>query len=85
MGLQYKIKIVEYPNFKFVLDCDTLLFNTSLESIVLKVILCHIFTNNIDKLINKGDNYPLTYTILKSIPLFQPFLKIMRCKIIAEL
>lgn len=44
---------------------------------MVKVIIGYIYTSGIGELIDESDSCPITYDVLKSIPLFQPFLKIV--------
>lgn len=76
INLKYRTKIIAHLNFECIFDCDILLFNTSLESIVFGAILSHIFVCGIDELIDKSDSRLLTRNILKNISLLQLFPKI---------
>lgn len=65
-----------YLDFQFIFSTNILLFNTSFESIVFKIIFCHIFIYSVDKFVNKKNCCLFTYSILKNILFFQLFLKI---------
>ena len=71
MGLECRLKVVQHSNFQRVLDGNTRFFYTSLESIVFRVVLCHVFTCGIGKFINRGDGCPLTDGVLCFVCLFQ--------------
>lgn len=77
ISLKGKTKFVEHTNFEAISNCDILLFNISFKSIVVRAILCYIFTGGIGAFVNEGDIYPLPYSILKSIPLLKPFPEIV--------
>lgn len=63
-------QIVENPNFEYIFDFDILLFNTSLESMVLYTIFCHVVPNGKGEFVSGDDICLFTCGILKSIPLF---------------
>lgn len=77
IDFKYRAKIVEHANFERVLNINILLFNTSLKSIILSLILRFIFASSICKLINRNDSCSFICSILKSILYLQLFSKII--------
>ena len=76
-GFECRSEIVKHLDLQCVLDNDTLLFDTSLERIVLGAILCHVFTCGVGELVHRNNGCPLTCGVLKRTPLFQPFPEVM--------
>lgn len=70
ISLKCKVKVIENPNFECVFNRNTLLPDSSLESIIFAMIFYHIVANSIVEFIDESDVYPLTCGILNSIPLF---------------
>lgn len=81
MNFEYKNEIVKYTNFNNIFYYTIVLFNSSFENKILRVIIYYILISSISEFIDRNDNFLLIYTILKYIALFIIFLKIMNSNI----
>lgn len=59
IGLERGSELVEHPNLQSIFDGDILLVHTSLASIVLGALLCHVFTRGILKRGSRGRVRPM--------------------------